>query len=703
MEDGHEVREYQKELAGPGIQGKNYIIIAPTGSGKTVVAGLVISDHLQKNQKEQSCHVVFVVNTKPLAEQQKRQLKGLIPGARVEVYTGDNPGTVSDSIKHMNNISVCTAGKLLDEIRKGHVKFNQLSLMIFDECHHARKGHPYARLMEHYLEYKEMASKTTQASKKTLPQIIGMTASPGAGDNSDLDKKKTIDHLLTLAAILDTDGGFQTVTRNLAELQRTTKSSSRTRKILQPRSTTDDPFIDWVAREMTELEDLVPKMKNSFQRWSQEYETRVQQVKQPLESDCNEKLRDDISTLNLLRCYSNALRVYMDLRQQDAVKEIERYTGFPENDEKATRHERLMKYRMKNLLEKLKRLPPKDNPLLESMKETLRDTFKEKQTFRAILFIRTKKHAHAVSDWVRQHHELQDTIKPEVITGHARETGPGMTQVEQKDVMDRFRTGKTNLLIATSVAEEGLDVPECNLVIRFQHVSNEIAQVQTEGRARAENSQGITILSSDSSKKYRELKNMELNVLVEEILESNFFPVGLHLKKQLNKIQDTIISHRRMKATLRAKRRASHDSEDVKLFCKTCKQFACSGSDVHMIGKDGSHHYVIPEPAFGEKITCKDYQMQRDLIPNVVRGTHKIHCAKCDREWGVKCIWPTDGHTFPVIKCAAFIFHINGVQCPVKKWSDAPFEMKDLSEWLSNNSLDDSYDSSSSDTEQSSD
>ena len=73
-----------------------------------------------------------------------------------------------------------------------------------------------------------------------------------------------------------------------------------------------------------------------------------------------------------------------------------------------------------------------------------------------------------------------------------------MTQVAQEEVMKSFQEGKCNLLVATSVAEEGLDVPACNLVIRFQHVSNEIAKVQTQGRARAEESEGFTILSCDS-------------------------------------------------------------------------------------------------------------------------------------------------------------------------------------------------------------
>ena len=142
MRKGYEVREYQKELAEPGMNGENYIIIAPTGSGKTVVAALVISDHLQKNQGRGSCHVVFVVNTRPLADQQKMNLEDLIPEAQVEQYTGAYSSTVADSINVKNNISVCTAGKFREDIRKGSVKFDELSLLIFDECHHAsKKGH----------------------------------------------------------------------------------------------------------------------------------------------------------------------------------------------------------------------------------------------------------------------------------------------------------------------------------------------------------------------------------------------------------------------------------------------------------------------------------------------------------------------------------------------------------------------------------
>lgn len=691
MKDGQEIRHYQHELAKPGIDGKNYIIVAPTGSGKTLVAGLIISEHLRKKQHCLPCHVVFVVNTRPLAEQQKRQLEEFISDARVEVYTGDAAGTVASSIKDNNNISVCTAGKLLDEIRKNQVKFGQLSLMVFDECHHVRKGHPYARLMEHYLD---------ERGQTQLPQIIGMTASPGAGDNSDLDKKKTIDHLLNLAALLDATGGICTVTDNVEELQRHTKNSSFTCKILKSREATDDDFIHLVSKEMDQLEKAVPKMNNNLVKWSQEYETKVQQIKQPLEVSNDTIHRDAISTLNLLRCYSSALSVYMDLQQKDAIKVMEKYSGFPEDKLKATPSELEMKHAMNTLLKELKTLPPRDNPLLEDMRRIFCDTFQGKPNSCAIIFVRTKKHAYAMCDWMTEHPAFHDMIYPDVITGHTRETGAGMTQVEQEEVMSRFRNGETNLLIATSVAEEGLDVPKCNLVIKFQHVSNEIAKVQTEGRARAEDSQGFTILSSDSKKKYQELRNKELTVLVEDVLKSGWFPTGDLLQKELTKIQQAIINKRKLKAAMKRKRRQEHKGHDVKLLCKKCKVFACFGSDIYTIG-DISYHYVVPNPEFKEKITCKDHPKPRDLIANQVIMTQSIFCSNCEGNWGVQCIWPTNGNMFPVVKCASFIFEIRDAVLPLKKWKDAPFEMSPLSDWLGNSESETSF--SDSDTEFNSD
>ena len=61
-----------------------------------------------------------------------------------------------------------------------------------------------------------------------------------------------------------------------------------------------------------------------------------------------------------------------------------------------------------------------------------------------------------------------------------------MTQKEQEGVIKRFKTGEKNLLLATSVAEEGLDISDCNYVIRYDMMGNEISSVQSRGRVRYE-------------------------------------------------------------------------------------------------------------------------------------------------------------------------------------------------------------------------
>lgn len=86
-------------------------------------------------------------------------------------------------------------------------------------------------------------------------------------------------------------------------------------------------------------------------------------------------------------------------------------------------------------------------------------------------------------------------------------------QQEQKDTIRNFRQGALNLLISTSVAEEGLDIPECNLVVRYGLLTNEIAQQQASGRARARDSQYSVVAQKGGREERRELTNEYLEEL----------------------------------------------------------------------------------------------------------------------------------------------------------------------------------------------
>jgi len=66
---------------------------------------------------------------------------------------------------------------------------------------------------------------------------------------------------------------------------------------------------------------------------------------------------------------------------------------------------------------------------------------------------------------------------------HLHHCCPGMTSRKLEDVLQYFRNGSHKILIATSVAEEGLDVQKCNYVIRYLHVTTDIARIQSRGEA----------------------------------------------------------------------------------------------------------------------------------------------------------------------------------------------------------------------------
>ena len=681
LKPGQGIRNYQWELAAPGIRNENYIVVAPTGSGKTLVAALVISEHLKKprsangaSQTSQS-KVVFMVNTKPLADQQKTELSQFIPGAKVECCVGDNMGSISEILPHCD-IIVCTAGKLLDDLRKGKVSLSEITLMVIDECHHTKKKAPQAKIMEKYLEEREELGETAQ-----LPQIVGLTASPGAGDSNNLELSTTIEHLITLCALMDASSGITLVRDHRQELDQFTNKPSFTLEILRRRNPKEE-FISIVEREMESLEQRVePKFKCSFLRWSQEYETYIQQQKQALEFSTNERFRDQISILKVLRCYSQVLNVYMDLRNVDAISVLEGFTGLPDDDRLATLVERDLKHSIAARITNLKMLPLVENPLLKRVEEKLTEIYFQKRESRGIVFVRTKKHADAICDWISclpMSPALR--LKPRILTGHTREASSGMTQAEQQEVMKSFHKGECNILVATSVAEEGLDVPACNLVIRFQHVSNEIAKVQTVGRARAEESEGLTILSSDSKKTIQEIKNEERLATVEKVLENGWLPTGEHLAEKLAERQRMLLRDVELKRKLKLYKQLLHLREDVQLICKHCKTFVCNGSDI--FSSEAATQYVVPRKTFREEKLVKKPHHKPGIVTENVIKTHKIYCAKCDADWGVMCVWQSQQYEFPVLKCKSFVFKVKGIPKPVSQWSKAPFEVYPLSVWV---------------------
>ena len=79
---------------------------------------------------------------------------------------------------------------------------------------------------------------------------------------------------------------------------------------------------------------------------------------------------------------------------------------------------------------------------------------------------------------------------------------------DQRGILDGFRSGKYNLLVSTSVAEEGIDIASCQLVIRFDPAPTAQSFHQSRGRARAAGSHLIVLIESGNAEEEAAVHNM---------------------------------------------------------------------------------------------------------------------------------------------------------------------------------------------------
>ena len=144
--------------------------------------------------------------------------------------------------------------------------------------------------------------------------------------------------------------------------------------------------------------------------------------------------------------------------------------------------------------------------------------------FRAVVFVETQMAACATVDTIKRRckHDTKVSLRPGLLVG---QSGPeGMTMAGQRAALDRFRRGEVNVLLATSIAEEGLDIQKCGLVIRTEPPHNIIQNIQGRGRARRlDATYNIVILDGKRVQRYKKGKvvsSVDEQQYVDELLET---------------------------------------------------------------------------------------------------------------------------------------------------------------------------------------
>uniref|UniRef100_A0A3Q4HBP5 RNA helicase n=1 Tax=Neolamprologus brichardi TaxID=32507 RepID=A0A3Q4HBP5_NEOBR len=696
------LRDYQMEVAGPALEGKNIIVCLPTGSGKTRVAVYITKEHLDRRKAEgKPRKVIVLVNKVPLVEQHYSAefLPFLKNKYKVERVSGDSQLKISfTEIVKKNDIIICTAQILENYLERANsgedegVNLSDLTLIIIDECHHTQKGGVYNHIMMRYLKQKHKNKRLIKEQKEPvpLPQILGLTASPGVGGATKMEKAE--EHILRICANLDAS---RIMTRSQEEFKK-----EQRKIIVSVEDRREDPFGDVIKKIMTAIHNHA-ELTPTCDLGSQNYEQWVVQKERQAAKDENQKVR---VCAEHLRQYSESLNLSNTIRMQDAFSFLNKY--YNEEMKKKTAPEEEHKIQItdterflfnlfednKKELETLAKNPEYENDSLSKLRTKILHEFSSRDEARGIIFIKTRRSAIALNQWIQENPKFADIeVKSAyVIGGGDQSVVKPMTSAEQKDVLKKFGNGQVNLLIATTVAEEGLDIPACNFVIRYGLVTNEIAMIQAQGRGRAEDSSYTLVEVKNSGVAEKECVNEYRKKMMNKAIQKIKSLNQAAYEKRITEFQIQAIMEEKVRMTKKKQKDIKNESpSNVKFSCRSCSEPICTGDDIQIIE---NMHRVNVTPQFRKLyIQRENTTLQERLLDYETNGF--IACKNCGQRWGSMMMYK--GIECPCLDVKNFVVNLNGKKISkCTKWNEVPikFSAFDYAEHAINMTMSDNSD-----------
>uniref|UniRef100_A0A670ZCJ3 RNA helicase n=1 Tax=Pseudonaja textilis TaxID=8673 RepID=A0A670ZCJ3_PSETE len=669
-------RSYQIELAEPALNGKHTMICAPTGSGKTFVSIMICEHHLCNRPAGQTGKVVFLATKVPVYEQQKKVFQEHFKtDYKIDGICGENASSTSAEIViQENDIIVMTPQILLNSLNnKGtNISLSTFTLMIFDECHNTTGNNPYNVLMFKYLDLK------LKQGARSLPQIVGLTASPGIGSAKNIGE--AIDYICKICASLNIEV-ISTVRKNIKDLEEIVHKPEKSEGYFNLK-----PFFIAIIELSSNSEQLKSLMEESH-NWTRRRKTLthnskyeqwvVDMQKKAVVLQCKNAEEESrvcralFICMQHLRKYNDALIINEDARTKDALDYLKDYF----EDIKNCYFDDIEQQLASNFeeLTAASEDESNENPKLEDIREILEEAYHVNPETRTILFVKTRALLAALKNWIEETPELQ-FLKPQTLMGRGKRNHcTGMTLPNQKGTLDAFKiNGDSKLLIATSVADEGIDIVQCNLVLLYEYTGNIIKMIQVRGRGRAKDSKCILVTSKkeeEEKERYNLQKEKMMNKAIEEVQswdEKKF-------AKKINELQKQQI---KMLASKRKTTEPKPWKDNLVLLCGKCKTEVCSTEDLRVI--EESHHTVLGEK-FKTRYITKPHKAARSY--GDFEKKFKMHCIidSCHHDWGIIVKYKTF-EDMPIIKIESFSVKdvVSNRQNHFGKWKDVDFAVKDL-------------------------
>lgn len=467
-----EQRLYQLALAGEAIK-KSSLIVLPTGLGKTIVALLVMVSRLPKGK------VLLLSPTKPLVEQHTAFFRETlnIPPGNIALFTGSTPPGKRTNMWETAQLVVSTPQVIENDLLGKKIDLEKVSCVIFDEAHRATGVYSYVYIAEKY------------AQQCREPLVLGITASPG----SDPDKIKEVCANLHIRSVEMRTDSDPDVRPYIFDKDIEWRYVSIPIEIKGLKQLMDKVLSDRLNK-LCQLGIISPYQKRLSKREMLDLQTKLQSQ---LRSFPDQKIYQGISLLAEVFKVSHAI----ELSETQGVSALSRYFERLENEARSKSGSKAAKRLMEDLSmrQAVHHLAGCDgnNPKLNAVKELVGKQVLENPQSRVIVFTNYRDTAELVASSLKE----VPGIKPVRFVGQASKyKDTGLTQKQQVEIIAKFKEGEYNTLVATSVAEEGLDIPATDLVVFFEPVPSEIRSIQRKGRTGRRHAGRIVILMARGSK-----------------------------------------------------------------------------------------------------------------------------------------------------------------------------------------------------------
>jgi len=457
-------RDYQENIF-INCLNRNCLVVIPTGLGKTIIALMLAVQKLSENPNSK---VIFLAPTKPLVEQHYKSFLDLttLPEESLKTFTGTTSPEKRKDLWQDIMVGFMTPQVLQNDLISKLYSITDVSLIIFDECHRAVGDYAYCFIAKKYVS---LANKS---------QILGLTASPGSRTDKDLDVKPYIHKVDNEWIKIKLPDEFLGIIGILTEKL---KSSYKWLKQNELINTYDINKI--TRKDLLQLNNKINQMISI---------TRAD-VEKFILFDAKKILANAIRLSHMTELIEtqgiNALQEYIMKNEDKILKNV------ANKSLRELFHDKDIK-RVKNLTFSIlsKGIV---HPKLEKLKEILQDQLIDNKLSRILVFCHFRD---SVNNIVR-FFENDELIKAHKFVGQqSKGSDRGLTQKEQIRLLEDFKEGIYNTLIGTSVAEEGLDIAECDLVVFYDVVPSAIRHIQRRGRTGRKKEGKVFVLMAEDTR-----------------------------------------------------------------------------------------------------------------------------------------------------------------------------------------------------------